>query len=151
EDEPYFEWLRVCEAICAGCLVVSEHSTDLAPLRSGEHVITGGIDRLGLLCAWACEDASSRDRVRRDAYDLLVSERPLARAATELFAVARQIDATPCAPPSPQSRVDFLRASRQHRNVFEWQPPESAYGPTEGQMLRALKSITLANVSLRRQ
>jgi hypothetical protein len=35
DDEPYFEWLRVLEAIHCGAVVVSEWSTDFAPLVPG--------------------------------------------------------------------------------------------------------------------
>lgn len=32
------EWVRVLEAMCNGCVVVSEHSTDFEPLVPGEHI-----------------------------------------------------------------------------------------------------------------
>src|SRR4051794_19738804 len=32
-DRPYFEWQRIVQAICNGAAVVSEHSTDHAPLE----------------------------------------------------------------------------------------------------------------------
>ena len=47
-DRPYFEWLRVVQAICCGCAVVSEHSTGYEPLVAGEHFLSAGPHALGL-------------------------------------------------------------------------------------------------------
>ena len=41
-QRPYFEWLRVVQAICCGCAVVSEHSAGYEPLVPGEHFLSGG-------------------------------------------------------------------------------------------------------------
>ncbi|HET9185114.1 MAG TPA: hypothetical protein VFN82_03130, partial [Solirubrobacterales bacterium] len=47
DGEPYFEWLRIAEAISAGCAVVSEHSTDVDPLRPGSDFLSGRLEALG--------------------------------------------------------------------------------------------------------
>ncbi len=152
EDEPYFEWLRVAEAICGGCLVVSEHSSDIAPLRPGEHIIAGGIDRLGLLCALAVSDGDLRENITRAAYELLVHERPLAKEAAKLHHSAQRIDAAPLPlSRSIEPRIDFLRASRRGGLQFEFQPPASPYTLAEGRALRALKSHTVDLLALRRR
>ncbi len=49
EEEPYFEWLRMAEGICAGCAIVSEHSTDVAPLEPMVHLALGRVESLGSL------------------------------------------------------------------------------------------------------
>lgn len=152
EREPYFEWLRAAEAICAGCLVVTEHASDIAPLRSGEEIVTGGIDRLGALCAWAVDDEPSRERIRRAAYDLLRAQRRLGEAAAELARAAQQIDLAPLpAPNLVRSRIEFLLASRRQDSRFEFQPPSHPYSPGERRVLRALKSQGLEALSLRRR
>ena len=39
EDKAALEWVRVLEAIHNGCVMVTEPSTDLGPLRPGEHLL----------------------------------------------------------------------------------------------------------------
>ena len=154
EDEPYFEWLRVAEAICAGCAVVSERSSDLAPLQWGRHLLTGQLGSLGLFCAWLVEDVSRRDQMRTEAYELLMRERPLSNAARQLMEAGRQTDAAPVG-------RDLWLASRQERarGQFREQPPAFEHQPLEradlsnGEtlVLRGLKQQLLATLALRRQ
>ena len=154
EDEPYFEWLRVAEAICAGCAVVSERSSDMAPLQWGEHVVTGGLGSLGLLCAWLVEDSPWRERLCADAFDLLRRERPLSNAARLLAEAGRAVDAAPVGP-------DLILLSRQERarGHFRERPPSREHQPPErpdvsdgeALILRGLKQQQLSNAALRRQ
>jgi hypothetical protein len=154
EDEPYFEWLRVAEAICAGCAVVSEHSSDFAPLEWGRHLVTGQLGSLGLFCAWLVDDLGQRERMRTEAYELLVRDRPLANAANKLLEAGRRTDAAPIGP-------DLTLAARQERArgqfresppMFEHQPLEPA-GVSDGEalILRGVKHQLLAVSALRRQ
>jgi Glycosyl transferase family 2 len=152
ETEPAFDWLLATQAICAGCLVVSEHSLGIEPLASGEHVITGGLDRLGQLCASAVDDASARERIRRAAYQLLVEQRPMAAAATTLARAASRIDARPPATTNLRhARIDFLGARRRTPDPPDRQPPASDYSQADGVTHRALKAQTLASLTLRRR
>jgi Glycosyl transferase family 2 len=154
DDEPYFEWLRVAEAICAGCAVVSEHSSDFAPLESGRHLLAGELGSLGLFCAWLVEDVDQRERMRTEAYELLVRDRPLANAAQQLLEAGRRTDAAPVG-------LDLTLAARQERArgqfrerppVFDFQPLEPP-GVSDGQalVLRGVKHQLLAVAALRRQ
>jgi hypothetical protein len=151
DEEPYFEWLRVAEAISAGCVVVSEHSSDIAPLRFGEHLLTGGIDRLGLLCAWLAESSGERERLATAAHTLLRDELPLARAATTLAEAASRVDRVPL-PKLPHHRAhhDFVMASRPEP-AAPLQPPPSAHTLTEGRALRATKWEMQTLLTLRRR
>jgi glycosyl transferase family 2 len=154
EDEPYFEWLRVAEAICAGCAVVSERSSDVAPLESGRQLLSGALGSLGHLCALLVEDAPRRERMRTDAYELLLRERPLSNAARALVEAGREIDAAPVG-------RDLVLAARQEgaRGQFRERPPDFEYQPVEwpglsdGEtlVLRSLKHQLLAAAALRRQ
>lgn len=154
EEEPYFEWLRIAEAICAGCAIVSEHSSDFAPLEWGRHLITGELASLGLLCTWLVEDEQRRERMRKAAYCLLRQRRPLADAARSLLEAGRRVDAAPIG-------LDLELVSRQERArghfrenppVLEHQPPER-HGLSEGEglILRGLKQQLLSVTMLRRQ
>jgi Glycosyl transferase family 2 len=152
EDEPYFEWLRVAEAICAGCAVVSEHATDVAPLQHDRHLVMGRADSLGPLCAWLVDDEVNRDRIRTEAYELLVSQRPMARAAQLLVEAAQRLAA------APVDRLSGLAMRHAHaddhtRPLFSelLQPlerPEMSDG--EALILRALKRQQSAMTGLRR-
>jgi hypothetical protein len=154
EDEPYFEWLRVTEAICAGCAVVSEHSSDIEPLEWGKHILTGEVGSLALLCSWLVDDVSLRERIRTDAYELLASELPLSAAARQLSDAARQLDPIPV-PRHVQLAGRQERARGRFREAaprFEHQPAERT-GVSEGEalVLRAAKRQLLALEGLRRQ
>ena len=149
EDEPYFEWLRMIEGICAGCLIVSEHSTDTAPLLPGTHLITGAIGRLGLLCGWGVDDTAARNRIRRAAYDLLVAQRPLARAASALVRAAERLDELPISV-NRNSQIDFLSAQRR-ASVNRQLKASTPVGTNEEAIRWALKSQGLETQGLKRR
>jgi hypothetical protein len=153
EEEPYFEWLRIAEAICAGCAIVSEHSSDVAPLQWGRHLITGELGSLGLLSAWIAEDGPRRERMRSEAYELLRDRRPLAHAAAALMHAACEVDSAPIG-------IDLELTSRQERArghfrenppVVEHQPAPLDLSEGDGLILRGLKNQLLSVSSLRRQ
>jgi len=154
DDEPYFEWLRMAEVICAGCAVVTEHSSDVAPLQWGRHILTGRLGSLGLLCAWLVDDDARRERMRRGAYELLLRQRPLSNAARQLLEVAREVNAAPLerevVMAARQERA--RRPPRENSDVPEHQPLERQdLSDGETLVLRALKNQQLALMALRRQ
>jgi Glycosyl transferase family 2 len=154
EDEPYFEWLRIAEAICAGCAVVSEHSTDIAPLEWGRHIVTGQLGSLGLFCAWLLEDGNLREQIRSDAYELLLRERPLSSAARQLADAARVIDTGP-----PGRQLTLAAMQERARGQLRERPPSFEYQPHErpdisdgeALVLRGLKHQMLTTAALRRE
>jgi hypothetical protein len=153
EDEPYFEWLRVAEAVSAGCAVVSEHSTDMAPMVWGRDLLTGRLDSLGLLCVRLLDDEERRLSIAASAIRLLRDERNLADAARGLAEAAAALDAVPV------TRLGVLRA-RQERarprrsgllGTEPLQPLERPLSYAEGLALKALKVQQLALMDLRRR
>ena len=56
DEAPYFEWLRIVQAISNGAVVVSEHSVDHAPLIPGKHLLMGDWHSLHLLTEMLLED-----------------------------------------------------------------------------------------------
>ena len=157
EEEPYFEWLRAVEAISSGCVIVSEHSTDLEPLRPGVDLVTGSCDSLGLLAAWMIDDEVRRSEIATEAEHRLRSEAPLAAAAAKLLEAARRIDATP----APRRIGAAARAVEAKISVFPLAaavtppppPAEDTAAATEGnrRILRALKRQQQEMLSLRRR
>jgi hypothetical protein len=91
-DEPYFEWARVLDAIHAGCVVVTEHSTDYAPLTPGEHFVSARPEVLGEVLECVVEDAGLRARMRHQAYDFIRSELPLSSSVQRILEVADDLN-----------------------------------------------------------
>jgi hypothetical protein len=154
EEEPYFEWLRLAEGICAGCAIVSEHSTDHAPLEYGRHLAMGALGSLGALCAWLVDDSERRERMRNDAYALLAERRPMSAAARQLITAAERLDGerpetyAALAVRQRHVRAELARPSEGERN----QPIErSNVSDGEALALRALKREQLAVMGLRRE
>jgi hypothetical protein len=154
EDEPYFEWLRIAEAICAGCAIVSEHSSDFAPLQWGQHLLTGELGSLGLFCAQLVEDDAGRERMRTEAYELLVRERPMSKAARQLIAAGLAADKSPVG-----RDLELVARQERARGHFRENPPVLEHQPHERAdlsagdtlVLRTLKHQLLAVAGLRRQ
>ena len=70
-DVPYFEWVRVLEAVTNGCLVVTESSTDYGPLIPGKHLIAVPADVLGAYASSIVNDEELRSQLANEAYDLV--------------------------------------------------------------------------------
>ncbi len=151
EDEPYFEWLRVSEAMSSGCLVVSEHSSDVEPLRPGADLLTGGLASLGLLAAWMVDDEGRRFEVVRSADERMRSSASLAEGAEALLAAAQSVDRTP-AGPAEAFRAQLMTARMALPYERPRQPPESdGVSLGEHRALRAIKRQHQELLALRRR
>lgn len=156
EGEPYFEWLRVAEAMSCGCAVVTEHSTDIDPLRVGVDVVAGRFEALGLLAAWLAEDEAERSRVVAAADARLREQATVATGAAALLDAARRVDALPV---DPGAAADVRVASARMTLESVPSPPcdsESTPLPDgvslgEYRTLRALKRQQQEILSFRRQ
>ncbi|MDQ3319081.1 MAG: glycosyltransferase [Actinomycetota bacterium] len=101
QDKPYFEWVRVLEAIANGCVVVSEHSTDGSPLVAGEHYISAGADNVALLASGLLQDEERLRAIRLGVYEFVRSELSMRPAAQRLIALAEHVRRA-AARPSPR-------------------------------------------------
>ncbi|MDQ6837339.1 MAG: glycosyltransferase family 2 protein [Actinomycetota bacterium] len=70
-DVPYFEWVRVLEAVINGCLVISEHSRDYGPLVPGEHLVAVPPEMIGAYTASLLVDEPLRTELTTAAYDFV--------------------------------------------------------------------------------
>ncbi|MHB8506137.1 MAG: glycosyltransferase family protein, partial [Acidimicrobiales bacterium] len=68
-EVPYFEWVRSLEAVCNGCLLVTEASADYGPLVAGEHLVGAPLETLGALAASVAIDEPLRREIVASAYD----------------------------------------------------------------------------------
>ena len=97
-ERPYFEWLRVVQAVCQGCAVVTEHSVAHAPMVAGTHMLAGQPPSLGLLCTGLLDDEGHRAELAENAFALLKDELPLAMAVERMASVAEEVAKRPVAP-----------------------------------------------------
>jgi hypothetical protein len=141
-DRPYFEWLRVVQAICCGCAVVSEHSTGYEPLVAGRHFLSAGPHALGLVARALAQDEDRRHEIAQAAWLLLHDRQPFSASVATLIEAGHEADGNPVAsgPPTqfPQSNV---RPIEQELDVRE----------TDSKELSALKDIRLEMLEMRRR
>jgi hypothetical protein len=85
------EWPRVLEAICNGCVVVTERSIDTAPLVPEEHIVVGRAESLCLLADRLLDDPQRLEEMRLAVYDFVRAELPMAAGARRLIEVAERL------------------------------------------------------------
>jgi Glycosyl transferase family 2 len=90
-DADALEWPRVLEAICNGCVVITERSIDMAPLVPGEHLIAARAESLGFLAERLLDDPDRLQRTRLSAYDFVRRELPMSTGARRLIEVAERL------------------------------------------------------------
>jgi hypothetical protein len=71
DEVPYFEWVRVLEAVTNGCLVVSEQSSDYGALIPGEHLVAAPPALLGTYAASLLVDNDLRVAMSVAAYEFI--------------------------------------------------------------------------------
>ena len=153
ENNPYFEWLRVVQAMSSGAVVVSEHAADFAPLVAGEHLMMGDADSLGLLCDLLLRDDDRRWRMQTAAYRTVRDELPLAPAVGRLIAAA---DALAQTEPIHETHHRFFTQSQPDPDKLAivsepFRPPALSGGdPNAAWMRRALKDLRLEMLQMRR-
>ncbi len=119
-----FEWMRFLEAICNGCVVVSEPSLDAAPLRAGEHFVEADAEHVGDAVEALLDDPARLRALSVGAYDFVRERLPMTPAGERLVELAGElprvlptrIDVAPPAalsPPAPDVLGGSLDAPRQ--------------------------------------
>jgi len=150
-DSPYFEWLRIVQAISNGAVVVSEHSVDHAPLLAGRHFLTGDADSLGYLAEFLLEDSERRWEIQTEAYRMLTDGVRLGSAAAQLAEAGRGLLEEPLPDPTdPHFHQRPMPATVPSTGPD--QPPDTSFGdPNASVIRRALKDVKLEQVELRRR
>lgn len=152
-DRSYFEWLRVVQAMCNGCAVVSEHSVGTEPLRVGEHLLVGRPEVLGLLAHGLLEDDDRRARLARDAYRFLREEVPFRQSVQRLVEAAEAVSAARIRAPAgdgtwPQLSSDSAPATT-HPELVQF--PSVTQDLDASAMRAGLKDVRLELMQLRRE
>lgn len=94
-DEDRLEWQGVLEAIHAGAVVVTEHSSGIVPLVPGEHLFVASADSLPCVVQALLADEQRLARVRAQAYERLHDWIPYALWVSVLRAVVVELVGEP--------------------------------------------------------
>jgi Glycosyl transferase family 2 len=89
------EWMRFLEAICNGCVVVSEPCLDNEPLLPGEHFVATGVDGITSAVNRLLDEPDSLQLLRERAYDFVREELPMGPAGERLAALATELPLQP--------------------------------------------------------
>jgi hypothetical protein len=151
---PYFEWLRVVQAMSNGAVVVSEKSVDFEPLVPGRHLLFGEPGSLHLLAELLLEDGDRWWKMQTAAYEFVRKELPLGRSVEHLLDAAFTLAARE---PLPDAGHDFFTQPQpdpERIGVFNetTRPPSPTSDDHNAAMIRrAVKDIKLDLLDLRRR
>jgi hypothetical protein len=85
------EWVRVLEAACNGCVVVTEPSRDLAPFTAGQHLLVARETVVGAATAAMLRDGVLERSIRAEAYRFVREELDMAPSARALVDLAAEL------------------------------------------------------------
>ncbi len=94
------EWMRFLEAICNGCVVVSEPCLDSDPLIPGEHFIAVSVDGIARAVDGLLDDPDRLQLMRTRAYDFVRETMPMEAAGQRLAEIAEKLPLRPGSTPS---------------------------------------------------
>jgi Glycosyl transferase family 2/Glycosyl transferases group 1 len=149
QGEPtYFEWLRLVEAICNGCVIVTEHSLDHEPLQPGIHFLPGRAEALALIVQRVLEDEGVRVAIQQQAYNFLRERLSLRHAVSELVEAGTSLAQTVSLPPF----IGHRHQGEPDRWVVQRpQPAPVTNDPEISLVRRELKEVALEVEDLRRE
>jgi hypothetical protein len=122
-EQTRVEWRRVLDAIHAGAVVVTEHSSGIAPLVAGEHLLVASPEAVPYVAESLVRDPERLAALRRAAYDRLSTWIPFALPVAVLRAAVVELVGEPLPPgvslgghrassaPEPQESADDGAAS----------------------------------------
>ncbi len=94
-DDSRFEWRRALDAIHAGAVVVTEHSSGIAPLVPGEHLLVASPDALPYVAEAVLRDDGRLATLRAHAYERLTTWIPFALPVSVLRAAVVELVGEP--------------------------------------------------------
>jgi hypothetical protein len=154
-DHPYFEWLRIVQAMSSGVVVVSEHSLCYQPLVAGKHFLSGKPEALGLLAELLLEDHSRLKTLQSNAYQavkglgLRNGVKDLVTQATLLLQNKTPDVKEPC---FSEPTKEFKNNLKNNPSFTELDEPEVVYDYSDGKIIRqAIKNTNLELLDVRRQ
>lgn len=100
-EESRFEWIQALDAIHAGAVIVTEHSSGMAPMVPGEHLITAGPRSLPYVAEALLRDERRLAELRASAYERLSTWLPFALSVSVLRAAVVELVGEPLPSPGP--------------------------------------------------
>jgi hypothetical protein len=85
------EWMRFLEAICNGCVVVSEPSLDEHPLIAGEHFVCAPVEQIAVAIEDLLEHPERQSALREQAYRFVREQLPMEPAGRRLVELAGEL------------------------------------------------------------
>ncbi|MBA2361832.1 MAG: glycosyltransferase [Actinobacteria bacterium] len=143
---PYFEWHRVIQVLTNRCVLVTEESTDYAPLEPGKHFVSGRPETLALLAHRVLEDDDWREALQRQAYEYVREKMPLRDAVSEFAGAADEVARAPV----PRSGGTLSRQAPNRDSEEVTQPAWSTEDLHISTLRRAAKDTALELLDLRR-
>ncbi len=146
ESKTALEWVRTLEAICNGCVVLTESSTDLGLLVPGEHLLVASRARLGPVLRAALADSPRLSHIAATAHAFCQSELSMDASAARLIAVAEALVRNSPRRLSEPNQVQPVNTIPRQTHMAVW-APEVATLPNRnqpaadqnGRMLAALR------------
>jgi hypothetical protein len=98
--------MRFLEAICNGCVVVSEPCVDSEPLVPGEHYVVAAADPIGRVVDRLLDDRERLRSVRERAYDFVREQLPIDPVGHRLAELAAELPRRPLGTSCPSLLAD---------------------------------------------
>jgi hypothetical protein len=111
------EWMRFLEAICNGCVVVSEPCLDGEPLIAGRHFVEEKADRIADAVDQLLDDPGRLRTMRDESYGFIRRELPMEAVGKRLAQLASELPL--------QSIVDTVSPTRPHGHATPAPPVSS--------------------------
>jgi hypothetical protein len=143
DSTPYLEWARVLEAVTNGCVVLTEHSTGVAPLVPGVHFASASFGNLPAALGALLDDEERLAALRTAAYDFVREEMPLTKSVGVLAEAIDEVAQVPVAAGGPR-RTPVPAPKEPPEPEPEWQ--RLLTEPTDDERLRrAVKQLLIAH------
>ncbi|GAB3503597.1 glycosyltransferase family protein [Amycolatopsis cihanbeyliensis] len=112
------EWVRVLEALCNGCVVLTEPSPDIEPLVPGEHLMVARAEALGAVASALAGQPERERELRQAGYEFVRTKLDLPASATMLVETATRLvggsfDGVQVAGPAAEVGTRLAGGSRQ--------------------------------------
>ncbi len=120
EQSRTLEWVRVLEAICNGCVVVTERIVACSPLTPGVDLLVGRANVLATIAAALLREPDRLVTMRLAAYEKCRATMDMTTSAKLLLEIAARL---------PARRRSFT----WHRARGEWRPPAGS-APLDGRI-----------------
>jgi hypothetical protein len=151
------EWVRVLEAMCNGCVVVSEQSTDFEPLVPGTHLAFARSRATVAVAAALLANPDRLSELQLRAYEFCKEHLSMRASATRLLELAEALVTGVTPPVAPAVRPDTAAPSspdvpepRQPASGLPEAPPWMVGLPTEvRQQLAASSGRALLSADVR--